>query len=328
MTDELEAAYARTGSPAGEEPAVDPLASWWARAVALAIDVVPGAAVVATMALVCSTVPVYSLWWWGCVSVGGVAIVLTAGNRVLLPTITGWSLGRAVVGVAVVRRDGAPVGPVRLLLRELGHLLDTVAVFVGWMWPLWDPRKRTFADLLARTEVRRAQLQRLPPNLPRQTAVVFVAAALVCAAAAAVSYLVVYQRDRATDTARAQVAAQGPKIVEQMLTYAPSSLREDFARAQSLATDNYRERLVRQQQEVQRAEPVTNEYWATNSSVLAATPNRATMLLFLQGVRGDEPDKQRFISATVRVTFEKSAATWRVDELTVVTKPLPAEDGN
>ena len=28
-----------------------------------------------------------------------------------------------------------------------------LAVFVGWVWPLWDRRRRTFADLLARTEV-------------------------------------------------------------------------------------------------------------------------------------------------------------------------------
>jgi Mce-associated membrane protein len=51
------------------------------------------------------------------------------------------------------------------------------------------------------------------------------------------------------------------------------------------------------------------------------------MLLFMQGQRG-EVGKQRFISATVRVPFAKSApAQWRVDDLTVVTKPLPAEDG-
>ena len=95
-------------------------------------------------------------WWWLCVSVGGLAILLMLVNRLLLPTITGWSLGRALFGIAVVRRDGEATGPWGLLLRDLAHLLDTASV-VGWLWPLWDSRRRTFADMLLRTEVRRVE---------------------------------------------------------------------------------------------------------------------------------------------------------------------------
>ncbi len=302
-------------------------APWWIRAAALTVDVLPGAAVVATMALAALAVPLRSVWWWSCVSVGGLAILLTTGNRSLLPAITGWSLGRGALGIAVVRRDGASVGPLRLLLRDLAHLVDTLSVFVGWLWPLWDRRRGTFADMLVRTEVRRAQLRRAPRNVPTLVAVVFLAAALACIMGATVSYLLVYQHDQATDQTRAQVAARGPKIVEQLLSYDPKSLPDDFARAQSLTTDKYREQLVPQQQAVQKGKPVLNAYWVTNSSVLSAWPHRATMLLFLQGQRG-APGNERPISATVRVTFAKSAAQWRVDDLTVVTKPLPAEDGN
>ncbi|MGH3559304.1 MAG: RDD family protein, partial [Mycobacterium sp.] len=234
-----------------EEISVNAPAPWWVRAVALAVDVLPGVAVVATMALTALSEPLRDVWWWSCVSVGGLAILLTAANRLLLPASTGWSLGRAVFGIAVVRSDDAstgPVGPWRLLLRDLAHLLDTASVFVGWLWPLWDQGRRTFADMLVRTEVRRAQLRRLPRNVPALAAVVFLTAALLCIAGAAVSYLVVYQYDRATEQARAQIAAQGPKIVKQMLSYSPKSLRDDFTRAQSLATDKYREQLVTQQQ--------------------------------------------------------------------------------
>ncbi len=312
-----------------EEIAANTPAPWWARAAALAVDVLPGAAVVTTMALAAYplAVPLRGAWWWSCVSVGGLVILLTAGNRVLLPAITGWSLGRAVFGIAVVRRDGAFVGPGRLLLRDLAHLVDTLSVFVGWLWPLWDERRRTFADMLLRTEVRRAKLQRPPRNVPVLAAVVFLTAALLCIMGAAMSYLVVYQHDRATDQARAQIVSQGPTIVKEMLSYDPKSLQDDFTHARSLVTDKYREQLVTQQQAVLKAKPVLNEYWVTNSAVLSATPDRVTMLLLLQGQRG-EPDNLRFISATVRVTFAKSSgAQWRVDDLTVVTKPLPAEDG-
>lgn len=316
-------------SQEADEMAANTLAPWWARAVALIVDVLPGSAVLATMALAALAVPLGGAWWWPCVVVGAVAFMLTAASRSLLPAVTGWSFGRAAVGIAVVPRGDTPtrsVGPWRLLVRDLAHFVDTVSLFVGWLWPLWDQRRRTFADMLARTEVRRAKLQRVPRNIAALAAVIFLTSALLCIMGAAVSYQVVYQHDRATDQARAQIAVQGPKIVTQMLSYNPKSLRDDFAHAQSLTTDNYREQLVPQQQAVQKAKPVPNEYWVANSAVLSAAPHRATMLLFLQGQRGD-PGKERPISATVRVRFAKSAAQWRVDDLTVVTKPVPVEDG-
>lgn len=304
------------------------LARWHFRAAAFAVDFVPGVAVVVTTALVALTMPPRGTWWWVCVSVGGLAILLMAVNRSLLPTITGWSLGRAVFGIRVVRRGGASVGPWRLLLRDLAHLLDTVSVLVGWLWPLWDSRRRTFADLLLRSEVRGVERVQRPSAVRRLTAGVMLTAALLCVEGAAVDYVMVYLHERAIDQARAQIATQGPKIVKEMLSYDPKTLQNDFDHARSLATDKYREQLVAQQEAVQKAHPVTNEYWVVNSAVQSATPNRATMLLFMQGQRGAPPD-QRYISATVRVTFAKGAdAHWRVDDLTVLTKPpQPAVNG-
>ena len=140
-------------APAVEEPAPNELAGWHIRAAAFAVDVLPGVAVVATTALVWLAVPPQSLWWWVSISVLVGAALVTMVNRAILPAILGWSLGRALLGLEVVRPDGAAVGVGRLMSRELAHLLDTLSVCVGWLWPLWDSRKRTFADLLLRTEV-------------------------------------------------------------------------------------------------------------------------------------------------------------------------------
>ena len=302
----------------------DALAPWHLRVGAFAVDVVTGSAVIATMALVWSTVPARGVWSWVCISVLGVVILLVLANRLLLPAITGWSLGRAVFGIAVTRRDGADVGPWALLLRDLAHLLDTASV-VGWLWPLWDSRRRTFADMLLRTEVRYRH-QDEPPNIRRWSAVAVLTAAGVCLAGAAVSYVVVYSRERASEQTRTEIATQGPRIVAQMLSYDPKTLPDDFARARSLATDKYRGQLSPQQEVVQKGQPVLNEYWPIDSAIQSATPDRATMLLFLQGRRGVGPD-QRYISATVRVGFAKGGDDrWRVDDLTVVTKPKPPGD--
>ena len=196
-----------------------------------------------------------------------------AVNRLLLPTITGWSLGRALFGIAVRTRDGAPPGVLRLVGRELVHLLDTAALFIGWLWPLWDRQHRTFADLLLRTEVH--DVERPQRDMRRPAAVALIVATVLCALAVGLSYLVVYRPERAVDVARAQIAEQGPRIVEQMLSYTSESLQQDFSHAQSLTTDGYRDQLIAQQQIVQQAGATSNEYWAVSSAVLSASANQA-----------------------------------------------------
>ena len=211
------------------------------------------------------------------------------------------------------------------MLRELAHQLDTLSVFVGWLWPLWDARRRTFADLLLRTEVRCVQTIGDAADIAaRVRDVAAGGCGCVRRRRSAVSVFAVYLPDRASEQTRGAVTAQGPKIVAQILTYEAKSLKDDFGRAQSLTSDKYRPELVKQQESVQKGPPVVNEYWVTNSSVLSATPNSATMLLFMQG-RREDADEARPITATVQVSFIKGKqGNWLVDDLHVVTKPKPA----
>lgn len=297
-------------------------ASWGARAAALGIDVLFGVALIVTLALLAWTAPLMGWLWWVYVVVAVLAGLAMMVNRWVLPTITGWTVGRAVTGIRVVGRGGAPLGTGRLLARDLAHLLDTAAVFLGWLWPLWDRRHRTFADLLLRTEVHRVgEPER---NMRRPVAIGLVATTLLCAVATAAGYLMVYRQDRALDTARAEIAAQGARIVEQVLSYAPDTAKDDFARAQSLASDIYRPKLIEQQEALQKAPLVSNEYWTVNGVVLeqpTPTTNTASMLLAMQGQRGSDPNAMRFITATVRADFVKTGDQWQVQNLSVLTKP-------
>jgi Mce-associated membrane protein len=303
------------------------LASWPARATALAVDLLPGAAVIATMVLLAATAPLRGWLWWVFVGVAAVALVATIVNRWVLPSLTGWSMGRALFGIRVVTRSADPARSARLLLRDLAHLLDTAALFVGWLWPLWDARNRTFADLLLRTECRVVAPAR--GNVRRNAGIVFLVAALLCTAGCGLGYQSVYRHDRAVEGTRTEIAAQGPRIVEQMLSYGTGTVKDDFARAQSLATDGYRSQLIDQQQAVLRADVTANEYWAVSSAILSASPDQAGMLLALQGQRGDDPNNLKFITATVQVEFERSAdGHWRVANLTVLKRPqtnVPAQ---
>jgi Mce-associated membrane protein len=301
-------------------------ASWLARAGALSIDVLLGVAVIATMALLTLPAPQRGWLWWVYTATAVLVFLLTAVNRLVLPWLTGWSLGRAVFGIAVRRPDGSPVGLGRLVLRDLAHLLDTAALVIGWLWPLWDRRRRTFADLLVRTEVH--NVERPQRNVRRPAAAVLIAATLLCAAGVGLGYLVVYRHDRAVDAAHAQIAEQGPRIVEQLLNYDVETLQQDFSHAQSLTTDGYRPQLIAQQQAVLKAGATKNEYFAVSSAVLSATQQHASMLVALQGQRGSDPKDVKFITATVRVDFDKSRdGQWRVANLTVLKKPQMNQAG-
>ncbi len=299
-------------------------APWSLRAAALAVDILPGAVGLAVTALVALSVPLYGGWWWVCATTGAVALLLTAANRLLLPIICGNSLGRAAFGIMVMHRNAEPVGPWLLLLRDMAHVLDTSPMFAGWFWPLWDSRRRTFADILLCTESRLVETRRRGRYLRRLLAAFMLTAALLCAVGVTISYTVVHQHDRSVAVAGAQVAAQGPRMVAKMLSYHPETIQADFDHARSLATDKYGVELSALQQAVQESGPVRNEYWVSNSAVLDAAPERATMLLFLQGERGAPPD-QRYITASVRATFVASgAAGWRVDDIAVIAgTPAP-----
>ncbi|ABM10992.1 RDD family protein [Mycolicibacterium vanbaalenii] len=320
----MTAVFDTTPTASADDPTTPmPLASWPARAGAITVDILPGLGVIVTTALLALTAPADGWVRWMFIVALAVTFFLMAANRLVLPVATGWTLGRALFGIAVRRADGRPVGVLRVTGRELAHLLDTLAVFVGWLWPLWDRRRRTFADLLAGTEVYR--VERPQRDMRRAVATVLVAAAVASVAAVGLGYALVYRHERAVDTAREQVAAQGPRIVEQMLSYGADTIVDDFARAQALTTDGYRPQLISQQQAVQQAGATTNEYWAVNSAVLTdppVTPDRVSMLLAMQGQRGTDPNDVKFITATVRVDFEKSAdGQWRVANLTVLKKP-------
>lgn len=302
-----------------QDVAAEPVASWSARVGAFALDVLVGVAVLATLALVALAAPQRSPLWWVYTATAAVVVLLMAVNRLVLPAITGFSLGRAVFGIAVLTRAGGPVGMWRLLARDLVHLLDTAALFVGWLWPLWDRRRRTFADLLLRTEVR--PVPRPAWDVRRVAAVALVLATVVCATAIGLGYAVVYRHERAVDATRQQIAEQGPRIVEQLLSYKKESLQQDFSHAQTLTTDTYRPQLIAQQQAVQQSGATSNEYWAVSNAVLSASPDKASMLLAMQGQRGTDANSLKFITATVRADFEKSGGQWRVANLTVLKKP-------
>jgi uncharacterized RDD family membrane protein YckC len=77
----------------------------------------------------------------------------TIYNRWLVAGRTGQSLGKRVTKTKLVGElTDAPIGPMNAFVRDLVHILDGMA-YVGYLWPLWDDRRQTFADKIVRTVV-------------------------------------------------------------------------------------------------------------------------------------------------------------------------------
>jgi uncharacterized RDD family membrane protein YckC len=67
---------------------------------------------------------------------------------------TGRSWAKGWLGLRVVSvQDGQPPGVKRGIVRDLCHTFIDAIAYVGFLWPLWDARRQTFADMIVQTVV-------------------------------------------------------------------------------------------------------------------------------------------------------------------------------
>ena len=77
----------------------------------------------------------------------GLGGIIQFVNRSVYGGRTGRSLGRLATGTRLVSADtGRPLGVWLAFVRDVAHLLDNITFGLGYLWPLWDPRRQTFAD--------------------------------------------------------------------------------------------------------------------------------------------------------------------------------------
>ena len=66
----------------------------------------------------------------------------------------GQSFGKKTLGLTLVgEASGQPIGMAKAFLRDLAHTVDTIICFVGYLFPLWDPKRQTIADKIMTTVV-------------------------------------------------------------------------------------------------------------------------------------------------------------------------------
>lgn len=95
----------------------------------------------------------------GC-AIGGTSVGIVAGFLSMILDVfsplayhvvggsIGQTCGRRVMGYRIARLDGSPLGLPRSFSRELLVLVSTVPAMIGWLAPLWAPRRQTWHDSL------------------------------------------------------------------------------------------------------------------------------------------------------------------------------------
>ena len=67
---------------------------------------------------------------------------------------SGQTVGKRAMSIRVVDATTfGPIGPGRAALRYVGRIVSTVALFVGYLWAIWDPDNQTWHDKIAGTYV-------------------------------------------------------------------------------------------------------------------------------------------------------------------------------
>jgi uncharacterized RDD family membrane protein YckC len=82
------------------------------------------------------------------------SIAIFVWNTCIRQGRTGQSFGKQLVGTKLVSaRTGQPIGGGMAFVRYVCHIIDALPCYLGYLWPIWDRQRQTFADKIIGTYV-------------------------------------------------------------------------------------------------------------------------------------------------------------------------------
>ena len=132
-----------------------PLASWGRRVLAYVIDIglTLGALIAFVLVGLLAGVIADALYF----IILAIGYLVTAAAGIYFTVLNGTkgqSPGKALIGLKVVdSRTGQLIGGGMGFVRGLAGLINSLACYIGWFWPLWDDQRQTFADKIISTVV-------------------------------------------------------------------------------------------------------------------------------------------------------------------------------
>jgi uncharacterized RDD family membrane protein YckC len=70
-----------------------------------------------------------------------------------LTTQNGQTPGKKIMGIRVVKVNGAPLTAADVIIRYIGYYINTAIILLGWIWAIFDADKQGWHDKLAGTYV-------------------------------------------------------------------------------------------------------------------------------------------------------------------------------
>jgi uncharacterized RDD family membrane protein YckC len=126
------------------------LAGWWPRAGAEVIDIsIP----TFVMILLLTFLPEL-MNDIGVIVFVALTVLWPAFNWWYMQGTTGQTVGKKLVRIAVHNAGTIdPTGVPKAIGRYFARFIDTIPLYVGLLWPLWDAERRTFSDMVCSTRV-------------------------------------------------------------------------------------------------------------------------------------------------------------------------------
>ncbi len=86
-------------------------------------------------------------------SVNILSFLVGLGYSVWMLATYGQTVGMIVLKIKITKENGSKITYQDALLRYFASMLSAVALFIGYLWILWDPKKQTWHDHIAKTVV-------------------------------------------------------------------------------------------------------------------------------------------------------------------------------
>jgi uncharacterized RDD family membrane protein YckC len=141
------------GYPGTPGPNPSNYADWITRVGAYLIDYAPVVVVWVLFAIIAGAIgsAVFTVILYLLAAIGTIGYWVY--NRWILGG-QGQTLGKKQLKIKLVSEEtGEPIGTLNAFIRDICHIVDGIICDIGYLFPLWDPKRQTLADKIMKTVV-------------------------------------------------------------------------------------------------------------------------------------------------------------------------------
>jgi uncharacterized RDD family membrane protein YckC len=145
--------YSTPGYPGAPAPNPNNYSDWVTRVLAFLIDRAPVIAVWLVFVIIAVAIGSagFAIFLYFLAIVGSIGFEVW--NRWILGG-QGQTIGKKQMKIKLVSEEtGQPIGTLNAFLRDLCHIVDGAICDIGYLFPLWDPKRQTLADKIMKTVV-------------------------------------------------------------------------------------------------------------------------------------------------------------------------------